>query len=164
MQQAARSFRELAENLDKRSAGLIADGRRTLADIDRAVNNFDRKSEPRDLRWCGLGAAAISARRRTRPGPLSLSREMTALMDLRLIADIGGTNARFAIARNGTYDRLIHVEVARYKVLARRAAGLPQRPAACDVAVAGRNRGGRPGARRPHCAHHIYRGPSPSPN
>ncbi len=38
-------------------------------------------------------------------------------MDLRLIADIGGTNARFAIARNGTYDRLIHVEVARYKSL-----------------------------------------------
>ncbi|MFX7747888.1 hypothetical protein ABTK03_21145, partial [Acinetobacter baumannii] len=28
--------------LDKRSAGLIIDGRRTLADISRAVNNFDR--------------------------------------------------------------------------------------------------------------------------
>jgi phospholipid/cholesterol/gamma-HCH transport system substrate-binding protein len=42
LQAAARSFRELAENLDKRSAGLILDGRRTLADISRAVNNFDR--------------------------------------------------------------------------------------------------------------------------
>jgi phospholipid/cholesterol/gamma-HCH transport system substrate-binding protein len=42
LQSAARSFRELAENLDKRSAGLIIDGRRTLADISRAVNNFDR--------------------------------------------------------------------------------------------------------------------------
>ncbi len=42
LQVAARSFRELAENLDKRSAGLIIDGRRTLADISRAVNNFDR--------------------------------------------------------------------------------------------------------------------------
>ena len=42
LQQAARSFRELADNLDKRSAGLIADGRRTLGDISRAVNNFDR--------------------------------------------------------------------------------------------------------------------------
>lgn len=42
LQAAARSFRELAENLDKRSAGLIIDGRRTLADISRAVNNFDR--------------------------------------------------------------------------------------------------------------------------
>jgi len=42
LQGAAKSFRELAENLDKRSAGLIIDGRRTLADISRAVNNFDR--------------------------------------------------------------------------------------------------------------------------
>ncbi len=37
--------------------------------------------------------------------------------DLRVIADIGGTNARFAIARNGTFDRLVHVEVARYTSL-----------------------------------------------
>jgi hypothetical protein len=42
LQAAARSFRELADNLDKRSAGLIIDGCRTLADISRAVNNFDR--------------------------------------------------------------------------------------------------------------------------
>lgn len=49
LQLAAKSFRELAENLDKRSAGLISDGRvlindsrRTLGDISRAVNNFDR--------------------------------------------------------------------------------------------------------------------------
>lgn len=49
LQLAAKSFRELAENLDKRSAGFISDGRilisdsrRTLADISRAVNNFDR--------------------------------------------------------------------------------------------------------------------------
>jgi phospholipid/cholesterol/gamma-HCH transport system substrate-binding protein len=49
LQLAAKSFRELAENLDKRSAGLISDGRvlisdsrRTLSDISRAVNNFDR--------------------------------------------------------------------------------------------------------------------------
>ena len=42
LQQAAKSFRELADNLDKRTAGLIIDGRRALADISRAVNNFDR--------------------------------------------------------------------------------------------------------------------------
>lgn len=49
LQLAAKSFRELAENLDKRSVGLISDGRilindsrRTLSDISRAVNNFDR--------------------------------------------------------------------------------------------------------------------------
>ena len=40
--QAVKSFRELADNLDKRSATLILDGRRTLGDISRAVNNFDR--------------------------------------------------------------------------------------------------------------------------
>jgi phospholipid/cholesterol/gamma-HCH transport system substrate-binding protein len=37
-----KSIRELAEDLDKRSGALMADGRRTLADISRAVNNFDR--------------------------------------------------------------------------------------------------------------------------
>ncbi|ABD06338.1 Mammalian cell entry related [Rhodopseudomonas palustris HaA2] len=40
--QAVKSFRELADNLDKRSSALIIDGRRTLADISRAINNFDR--------------------------------------------------------------------------------------------------------------------------
>ncbi|MBN8970166.1 MAG: MCE family protein [Rhizobiales bacterium] len=49
LQKAAKSFRELAENLDKRTAVLLSDGRtlisdsrRTLGDISRAVNNFDR--------------------------------------------------------------------------------------------------------------------------
>ena len=37
-----KSIRELAEDLDKRSGALMADGRRTLSDISRAVNNFDR--------------------------------------------------------------------------------------------------------------------------
>ena len=36
---------------------------------------------------------------------------------LRLIGDIGGTNARFAIAENGTYRQLKHVEVDRYPSL-----------------------------------------------
>jgi len=40
--QAVKSFRELADNLDKRSNALIIDGRRTLVDISRAVNNLDR--------------------------------------------------------------------------------------------------------------------------
>jgi phospholipid/cholesterol/gamma-HCH transport system substrate-binding protein len=39
---AVKSFRELADNLDKRSGALIIDGRRTLQDISRAVNNLDR--------------------------------------------------------------------------------------------------------------------------
>jgi phospholipid/cholesterol/gamma-HCH transport system substrate-binding protein len=36
------SIRELAEDFDKRSGALMSDGRRTLADISRAVNNLDR--------------------------------------------------------------------------------------------------------------------------
>src|SRR5258708_21748215 len=40
-----------------------------------------------------------------------------AVSGLRLIGDIGGTNARFAIAENGTYRQLKHVEVDRYPSL-----------------------------------------------
>jgi phospholipid/cholesterol/gamma-HCH transport system substrate-binding protein len=40
--QAVKSIRELAEDFDKRSGALMADGRRTLGDISRAVNNLDR--------------------------------------------------------------------------------------------------------------------------
>ena len=37
--------------------------------------------------------------------------------ELRLIGDIGGTNARFAIAQGGKYDQLRHVEVDHYPSL-----------------------------------------------
>lgn len=37
-----KSIRDLAEDFDKRSGALMTDGRKTLADISRAVNNFDR--------------------------------------------------------------------------------------------------------------------------
>src|SRR6186713_1091149 len=37
-----KSIKELADDFDKRSGALMADGRRTLGDISRAVNNFDR--------------------------------------------------------------------------------------------------------------------------
>jgi phospholipid/cholesterol/gamma-HCH transport system substrate-binding protein len=40
--QAVKSIRELADGFDKRSGALMSDGRRTLGDISRAVNNFDR--------------------------------------------------------------------------------------------------------------------------
>src|SRR6201993_5392700 len=40
--QAVKSIRELAEDFDKRSGALMADGRRTLGDISRAVHNLDR--------------------------------------------------------------------------------------------------------------------------
>lgn len=32
----------------------------------------------------------------------------------RIIGDIGGTNARFAIAEGGKYRELMHVEVSRF--------------------------------------------------
>ena len=37
-----KSIKDLAEDFDKRSGALMADGRRTLGDISRAVNNLDR--------------------------------------------------------------------------------------------------------------------------
>ena len=37
-----KSIRELAEDFDKRSGLLMSDGRRTLGDISRAVNNLDK--------------------------------------------------------------------------------------------------------------------------
>ena len=40
--QAVKSIRELADDFDKRSGALMSDGRRTLGDISRAVNNLDR--------------------------------------------------------------------------------------------------------------------------
>src|SRR5437879_11892771 len=40
--QAVKSIRELGEEFDKRSGALMTDGRRTLGDISRAVNNLDR--------------------------------------------------------------------------------------------------------------------------
>jgi hypothetical protein len=42
--QTVKSIRELAEDFDKRSGALMADGRRTLGDISRAVNNLDKEA------------------------------------------------------------------------------------------------------------------------
>ena len=56
--QAVKSIRELAEDFDKRSGALMVDGRKTLADIDRAVNNLDKN--PTRLLF-GAGNAAPAA-------------------------------------------------------------------------------------------------------
>jgi phospholipid/cholesterol/gamma-HCH transport system substrate-binding protein len=45
--QAVKSIRELADDFDKRSGALMSDGRRTLGDVSRAVNNLDK--DPRRL-------------------------------------------------------------------------------------------------------------------
>jgi len=43
--EAVRAFQTLAENLDKRTAELTTDGRRTLSTLERAVRNFDRNPQ-----------------------------------------------------------------------------------------------------------------------
>src|SRR6476659_5279703 len=54
-----KSIRELAEDFDKRSGALMADGRRPLSDISRAVNNFDRN--PSRVIFGGSNNAATAA-------------------------------------------------------------------------------------------------------
>src|ERR1700738_4613203 len=62
---AVKSIRELAEDFDKRSGLLMADGRRTLGDISRAVNNLDRN--PTRLLF---GAGNSSAPAPATPAPM----------------------------------------------------------------------------------------------
>jgi glucokinase len=65
------------------------------------------------------------------------------LNSLRVIGDIGGTNARFALAEDGSYGALRHVEVSRYgslhDALTDYLNALPgtKRPTAAALAVAG---------------------------
>jgi glucokinase len=65
------------------------------------------------------------------------------LDSLRIIGDIGGTNARFAVAENGKYSNLKHVEVSKYAslhdALTDYLTSLPgtRRPAMAALAVAG---------------------------
>jgi phospholipid/cholesterol/gamma-HCH transport system substrate-binding protein len=40
-----RSMRTLSDNLDKRTAEISADARRTLAELGRAIHNFDRNPQ-----------------------------------------------------------------------------------------------------------------------
>src|SRR6202140_2838773 len=55
-----KSIRELAEDFDKRSGALMSDGRRTLGDISRAVNNLD-KNPTRLLFGAGNSSAPAAA-------------------------------------------------------------------------------------------------------
>jgi glucokinase len=62
---------------------------------------------------------------------------------LRVIGDIGGTNARFALAQHGAYQHLLHVEVGQYAslhdALTAFIEGLPPslRPSEAALAIAG---------------------------
>jgi phospholipid/cholesterol/gamma-HCH transport system substrate-binding protein len=63
-----KSIRELAEDFDKRSGALMTDGRRTLADISRAVNNLDR-NPTRLLFGAGNSSSAPAAASASAPTP-----------------------------------------------------------------------------------------------
>src|SRR5947209_19802514 len=65
---AVKSIRELAEDFDKRSGALMTDGRRTLGDISRAVNNLDR-NPTRLLFGAGGSNAAAPAEAPPKPAP-----------------------------------------------------------------------------------------------
>jgi phospholipid/cholesterol/gamma-HCH transport system substrate-binding protein len=64
---AVKSIRELAEDFDKRSGALMSDGRRTLGDISRAVNNLDRN--PTRLLFGAGGSGAPAAASASVPTP-----------------------------------------------------------------------------------------------
>src|ERR1700712_2252047 len=65
--QAVKSIRELADDFDKRSGALMSDGRKTLGDISRAVNNLDKN--PTRLLF-GAGNSSAPAETPAPPRPL----------------------------------------------------------------------------------------------
>ena len=66
----------------------------------------------------------------------------------KLIADIGGTNARFALARDGRVEHLTVLPTGNYKTIAGRGARVPGEAAARHQGDARRHRHGRAGDRR----------------
>src|SRR5437667_8515352 len=54
-----KAIKDLAEDFDKRSGALMTEGRRTLTDISRAVNNFDRN--PSRVIFGGSNSAPAAA-------------------------------------------------------------------------------------------------------
>jgi phospholipid/cholesterol/gamma-HCH transport system substrate-binding protein len=69
---AVKSIRELAEDFDKRSGALMTDGRRTLGDISRAVNNLDRN--PTRLLF-GAGNSSAAPAETAKPAPTAAASE-----------------------------------------------------------------------------------------
>ena len=81
-----KSIRELAEDFDKRSGALMADGRRTLGDISRAVNNFDRN--PTRVLFGASNSGAVR-RRRSRRAADAGGRQRRTTGSGRSAADVG---------------------------------------------------------------------------
>jgi phospholipid/cholesterol/gamma-HCH transport system substrate-binding protein len=70
--QAVKSIRELAEDFDKRSGALMSDGRKTLSDISRAVNNFDRN--PTRVIFGASSSSSSNAQASQPPPPAAIER------------------------------------------------------------------------------------------
>jgi phospholipid/cholesterol/gamma-HCH transport system substrate-binding protein len=68
LMQTVKSIRELAEDFDKRSGALMIDSRRTLSDISRAVNNFDR-NPTRVLFGASSSTSSSSNAQASQPAP-----------------------------------------------------------------------------------------------
>ena len=75
---------ERAEDFDKRSGALMADGRRTLADISRAVNNFDRN--PSRVLFGGGNNAAQPPEATATTSPTAVVRDRRSLLAAALVA------------------------------------------------------------------------------
>lgn len=69
--QAVKSIRELAEDFNKRSGALMSDGRKTLGDVSRAVNNFDRN--PTRVIF-GASSSSSSNAQASQPPPAAIER------------------------------------------------------------------------------------------
>jgi len=71
--QTVKSIRELADDFDKRSGALMADGRKTLGDISRAVNNFDRN--PTRVIFGASGSSSNAQAAQPAPAPTERRRQ-----------------------------------------------------------------------------------------
>ena len=102
-----KSIRELAEDFDKRSGALIADGRRTLGDISRAVNNFDRNPSRVIFGGSNNARTAGAGRRRRAPAPHRRRRAGRSGSSESLIEACGLT-----VRRRAVLDQPVQILVA----------------------------------------------------
>ena len=65
--QTVKSIRELADDFNKRSGALMTDGRRTLGEISRAVDNLDRNPTRLLFGASGGGGGALAPAPSSRP-------------------------------------------------------------------------------------------------
>ena len=120
-----KSIRELAEDFDKRSGALMADGRRTLSDISRAVNNFDRN--PSRVIFGGSNNAAPRAAAATAPANRAGGPEGAERAEAAVVGRVGcltGISVAYVGAGSEITD-MIQGIVIRFVVATSRICGRP---------------------------------------